>query len=175
MRIIKKILIIDGYNIINSWKKYLNLPINNLEHSREILIDFLMEYSAITDERIVVVFDSYLRKSAVRTYENRKNIEIVFTKEYETADNYIEFLVLNAPKNEMYRVASNDGLIQTITFGQGAIRISATELYNEIKLSKESIIKNHKKKVMKKINILSSINEDDLNKIEKVLKSKKRS
>lgn len=133
-------LLVDGYNIINSWEELKTAQESSLDEARELLIDMMSELKSITDEEIIVVFDSYLQKRATNTIEHRKGIEIVFTKENETADNYIEKLVANKSKNDQYKVASSDSIIQSMIFSKGATRISARELFYYYKSNKDHVI-----------------------------------
>ncbi|MFR9277365.1 MAG: NYN domain-containing protein, partial [Peptoniphilus senegalensis] len=83
-------LFVDGYNIINSWQNLIKLKNISLEDARNELIDIMIEFSHSTKEHIILVFDAYLvKKSGGKTYY-RDGIDIIFTKEFETADHYIE-------------------------------------------------------------------------------------
>jgi len=142
-------LLIDGYNIINFWEDLKSAQENSLDEARELLIDMMSELKSITGEKIIIVFDSYLQKKATNTIEHRKGVEIVFTKEYETADNYIEKLVANKEKNDLIKVASSDSIIQSMIFSKGATRLSARELYYYYKGNKELLIDRNQKKKKK--------------------------
>lgn len=174
-----KYLVIDGYNIINSWDELKDAQDLSLDEAREQLIGKMAELSYITGENIIIVFDSYLKKNAVRQFYERKGIEIVFTQEFETADNYIERLVSNAGKNDEYKVASSDALIQSIIFGQGASRISSSELkyyYEQSKknlLEKTSIKLKKTSKANKNIVSIKDSSLEALKEIEKKINEKK--
>lgn len=142
-------LLIDGYNIINSWDDLKKAQEISLDEAREELIDRMAELASITGEKVILVFDSYLKKNAVRQFYKRKGIEVVFTKEFETADNYIERLVSNAGKNDEYKVASSDALIQSIIFGKGASRISSNELRFYYDQNKERLLDRTSRKLKK--------------------------
>ena len=86
----KDYLIVDGYNIINAWDELKEIAISDLEHAREKLIDAIIEYAEFTGRLGIIVFDAYNIKSCKEKIEKRKNITIVYTKEYQTADSYIE-------------------------------------------------------------------------------------
>ncbi len=143
----KHILLVDGYNIINSWPELIEAQSISLDAAREELIDKMAELAGITGEILILVFDSYLQKNATRQHLKRKGIEIVFTKEFETADNYIERLVSEAGKNDIIKVASSDALIQSISFGKGASRISALELKFYYESNKDGLISRTSKKM----------------------------
>lgn len=149
-------LLVDGYNIINSWPDLIETQKISLDDAREKLIDSMAELASITGEKVILVFDSYLKKEAIRQYHYRKGIKIVFTKEFETADNYIEKVVTNANKYDTYKVASSDALIQSIIFGKGASRISAKELKFYYDNNKKILIDNTTRKTKK----LSKANKD---------------
>lgn len=172
----KYYLLVDGYNIINAWQDLKDAQDISLDNARDLLIDIMAELAKITGERTIIVFDSYLQKNPLRQYISKKGIEIVFTKEFETADNYIESFVSHAGKHDIIKVASSDAIIQSITFGKGASRISAMELKHYYESSKEQTInrltRNTKKHSKKSKNIVSISKESFalLEEIEKQLK-----
>ena len=83
-------LIVDGYNIINDWEELKALSVEDLDAARERLIHYIIEYSQYHGKRAIVVFDAYNVKGGAEKRENRKYITIVYTKEHQTADSYIE-------------------------------------------------------------------------------------
>lgn len=128
----KELLFVDGYNIINSWESLKNQTDHELEESRNKLINILMEFKAYSKEGIILVYDSYNVKSDRQIFiEN--NLIIVYTKELETADHFIERSVEKYGCKKKVRVATSDRLEQDIILGKGATRISAKELEYEIK------------------------------------------
>lgn len=133
------ILVVDGYNIIGAWDELNRLKMKNLALARDRLIEMLVEYKAYTGNRVIIVFDALY----VKGIENRKSInevEIIYTKEKETADECIERLVksLKNVKNQVY-VATSDYLEQKTIFSRGALRISARELWAEINSMEKNI------------------------------------
>lgn len=133
------ILVVDGYNIIGAWDELNRLKMKNLALARDRLIEMLVEYKAYTGNRVIIVFDALY----VKGIENRKSInevEIIYTKENETADECIERLVksLKNVKNQVY-VATSDYLEQKTIFSRGALRISARELWAEINSMEKNI------------------------------------
>lgn len=151
---LKKFLIVDGYNIIHAWPELEELTNVSFESARQSLIDILCNYQGISDETIILVFDGYLVKGSTGSVSEYNNIFVVFTKEAETADHYIERTVNNMPKEYHVTVATNDGLEQTIILGKGAIRLTAKELKKRIKHEEEYIKKHYTEKRPPKNNML---------------------
>lgn len=165
----KKILVVDGYNIINSWESLVEIANISLDEARGKLIDIMSELEAISDEKIILVFDSHLKKGAKRSIEYKNNIQIVYTEEFETADNYIERIVSNSKKHEEIRVATSDAIIQTIVMGQGATRISSNELELEFNTKKSRVVNLIKSRETKKSRNIVQIDEDKLDIIKKII------
>ena len=127
------ILVVDGYNMIGAWPELKRLKDSDLAKARDLLIEWLADYQAYAGSRVIIVFDAYSVRGIqkkLQTYE----VEIIFTKEKETADECIEKLAksLKNVKNQVY-VATSDFAEQRTIFGQGALRKSARELYIELK------------------------------------------
>ena len=99
---------------------------------RQRLMDILSNYKGTKQATVILVFDGYLVKGNIGTVYEYNNIFVVYTKEAETADHYIERVVTSMPKHYKVRVATGDGLEQLIIYGQGAIRMTARELWNEV-------------------------------------------
>jgi hypothetical protein len=127
-RNIKSYLIVDGYNIINAWDELKYIAKTDLEDAREKLIDVIIEYAEFTGRKAIVVFDAYNVKNSRETVENRKYITVVYTREHQTADSYIEKFITSLSKYDDVKVATNDYAEQQIILGKGASRISAREL-----------------------------------------------
>ncbi|GAA0434193.1 ribosome-dependent mRNA decay endonuclease Rae1/YacP [Lentibacillus halophilus] len=126
------ILVVDGYNIIGAWEELKRLKIEDIGQARDQLIEWLADYQAFSGMRVIVVFDAYY----VRGIESRQKeyqMEIIYTKENETADECIERLVkeLKNVLNQVY-VATSDYAEQRTIFGRGALRKPARELYTEM-------------------------------------------
>lgn len=129
----RNFLLVDGYNIIHGWKDLKEMSEVSLESARQKLMDILGNYKGFkSDIEVIVVFDGYLVKGSIGTVYEHNNIYVVYTKEAETADHYIEKTVNGLPKECSVRVATSDGLEQLIVLGHGAIRMSASELKREI-------------------------------------------
>ncbi len=132
-------LIVDGYNIINAWEELKSISIDDLDASREKLIDIIIEYAEFSGQKAIVVFDAYNVKNSVEKIEKRKYITVVYTKEHQTADSYIEKYISCLSKYDIVKVATNDYAEQQIILGKGASRISARELKLYIQDSKKKI------------------------------------
>lgn len=133
------VLVVDGYNIIGAWDELNHLKLKDMGQARNRLIELLVEYKAFTGNRVIVVFDAlYVRGVESKSLEN--NVEIIYTRENETADECIERLVksLKNVRNQVY-VATSDYLEQRTIFSRGALRISARELLAEIDSIESSI------------------------------------
>lgn len=122
-------LIVDGYNIINSWEDLKALGEESMESAREKLIDYLMDFAILWD-KITIVFDAHQVPGGVETRETFHSLEVIYTREKETADNVIEKITHNfkGRNNINILVATSDRVQQEIVFGRGAHRISAREL-----------------------------------------------
>lgn len=128
----KEYLFVDGYNIINSWEGLKEKQKINLEEARDALLEILADYHHYSGIEIVVVFDAHLVKGNSGEKFNYKGIKVVFTKENETADHYIERTLDSLGRIKKIRVATSDWLEQQMVLSRGGIRISARELEVEI-------------------------------------------
>ena len=128
----EKYLLVDGYNIIFSWDELRELSEPELGAAREKLADILINYAAVIDRRIILVFDAYRVQGGVGSTEERSGIFIIYTKESQTADAYIEAAVHDMAKKHDVCVATSDGLEQIIVLGEGAVRMSSRELKEDI-------------------------------------------
>jgi hypothetical protein len=170
---LKEILFIDGYNVINSWPNLQTyIKDNNIDEAREKLIEILAEYQAYKKIEIVLVFDAYKVKDSIRKKEKFNNLEIVYTKEKETADTYIERNLDLIGRKHRVTVATSDNTLQQLVLSRGGIRISSRELYYEIKNTKAEIRrKNQKIKNDDFIKTLD-INKETLKKLNKLRKKR---
>lgn len=142
------LLVVDGYNIIGAWDELQQLKEIDMAQARDRLIEWMAEYQAYSGHRVIVVFDAYYVRGMTSKLEAYK-VEIIYTKEKETADECIEKLVkqLKNVQNQVY-VATSDYAEQSTIFGRGALRKSARELYIELKNMEREIqenIQSHKK------------------------------
>ncbi len=125
-------LLVDGYNIIFAWEELCEIAKESLETARAVLINRLCNYQAMRKNNVILVFDAYRVKGNVREVEQVHGISVVYTKEAETADAYIEKTSKVLAKKYRVRVATSDRLEQIIVFGHGTTRISATEFLAEV-------------------------------------------
>ena len=131
-------LIVDGYNIIHAWPMLQKLKDASLGHARTRLADILAGYAALSGERVIVVFDAHLVKNNQEHSEVVSGVEIIYTREGETADAVIERLVGTLPERATVFVATSDWDEQRIIFGRGAYRVTPGELLARVKkLNKE--------------------------------------
>lgn len=132
-------LIVDGYNIIFAWEELAAIAREDLAAARKMLCDELSNFAGFRKMRIVVVFDGYKVKGNPGEKLQHHNIQVVYTKENETGDCYIETLVAQIGTNYNLRVATSDALVQLGALRSGALRMSARELYNEIQQAKKDM------------------------------------
>lgn len=128
----KEFLLVDGYNIIFAWEELSGLAKINLDSARGKLMDILSNYQGYRKMTLILVFDAYKVKGSPGSISSYYNIHVVYTKEAETADQYIEKTTHEIAKKHQVTVATSDGLEQLIIMGQGARRMSARELKEDI-------------------------------------------
>lgn len=128
----EEFLLVDGYNIVNSWPQLREISRESLEDARDMLIDMLQDYQGYMGIQIIIVFDAHLIEGGIEHHEYFGKTHVVYTKEGETADQYIERWVNDMGRDHRVRVASSDFLEQTIILSRGGTRISARELYLEV-------------------------------------------
>ena len=128
----KRYLLVDGYNIIFAWEELKTLAEADLGAARLKLMDILSNYQGFIGDILILVFDAYKVEGNRGEIFRYHNIHVVFTKEKETADQYIEKTTHEIARKYQVRVATSDSLEQVIVMGQGAQRISAEDFYDEI-------------------------------------------
>ncbi len=139
------ILIVDGYNIIGAWPDLSALKNKDLGAARDLLVEKMAEYQAYTGFRVIVVFDAHYVQGIEKKYHNYK-VEVIFTKENESADERIEKLASSlSDRRTQIHVATSDFTEQWVIFGQGALRKSARELLTEMNTIEKKIERNVKK------------------------------
>ena len=126
-------LFVDGYNVMNSWPELKELARTDYGAARDQLIDILRNYQGFTGEKVTLVFDAYRVEGGTGSLTQIPHIEVVYTKENETADSYIEKVTLGLAKKHKVRVVTSDDLVQKIAFGHGALRCSSREFREEVK------------------------------------------
>ncbi len=128
----KEYMLIDGYNIIFSWDDLRELAKENLEAARESLIERISSYKVFKNFEVIIVFDAYRVRGNRGEVETVGGISVVYTKEAQTADSYIEKTAKELSKHYKVTVATSDGLEQMIIFGSGALRLSTKALEEDI-------------------------------------------
>lgn len=128
----KKYLLVDGYNVIFAWNELNELAAVNIDGARGRLLDIMCNYQPLSGSEIIVVFDAYRVKGHDTEYLDYNNIHVVYTKEAETADQYIEKFAHENGRKYNVTVATSDGLEQIIIRGQGCALISSREFEKEV-------------------------------------------
>lgn len=132
-------LLVDGYNIIFAWDSLSELAKTNLDGARNKLMEILSNFQAYRKMHLILVFDAYKVKGNPGSTVRYHNIDVVYTKEAETADQYIEKVSHDMRKKYRVRVATSDGLEQLIIMGAGASRVSAREFQEEVMAASEEL------------------------------------
>lgn len=132
-------LLVDGYNVIFAWEFLKDIAETSLEMARDKLVDILLSYKAFKDIELIVVFDAYKVKNNPGSVEKVHDLYVVYTKEAETADMYIEKATHKLSKNHRVRVVTSDSLEQLIILGAGALRIPASAFLAEVRETEKQI------------------------------------
>jgi len=165
-------LLVDGYNVINAWKDIFDLESEPLEDCRERLALMLSNYQGVRKISIIIVYDAHLVKGSQEKEYFFDNIKIVFTKENETADNYIEKFVHRLGNTYTIRVATYDYLEQTMIMSNGGIRMSPRELREDIETAARDMKQILFPNKIKRNAIESHIKPDLLKKLEELRRGK---
>ena len=123
---------VDGYNVIFAWDDLHALADENIEAARRALMDALCNYRGFKPCRVILVFDAYKVRGGQGAVEQYYNIDVVYTREAETADMYIEKVTYEIGRHHRVRVVTSDGAEQLIILGHGALRISARAFRAEL-------------------------------------------
>ncbi len=132
-------LLVDAYNIIFAWDSLKSAAADNIDLARSLLINRLINYRAVKGCELIAVFDAYKVKGGTGSVENINGISIVYTKEAETADTYIERVSHELARDHLVRVATSDGPEQMIIVGNGALRVSAAAFEKEVEAVERAI------------------------------------
>ena len=135
----KEYLLVDGYNIIFAWEELNELAKASIDAARNKLMDILSNYQGFSGCTLILVFDAYKVKGNQGEVQKYHNIYVVYTKEAETADQYIEKTTHEIGRKYKVTVATSDALEQVIVMGQGAYRISARDFYEEVERTEKQI------------------------------------
>ena len=147
-------LLVDGYNVIFSWDELKELSKTNMDGARHRLMDILCNYQGFKQNHGILVFDAYKVEGPSCEVLKYHNIHVVYTKEAETADQYIEKTVHELGKKYRVTVATSDGLEQVIILGQGGLRMSANDLKEEIERTSQTIRETYLEQLPKKGRLL---------------------
>lgn len=131
--------LVDGYNIIFAWKELSEIAKDNIDGARGRLLDIMCNYQAVKKYYLIVVFDAYRVEGHQTEYYDYHNIHVVYTKEAETADQYIERFAHENGRKYNVTVATSDGLEQIIIRGQGCRLVSAKELEEEVRMENQKM------------------------------------
>ena len=153
---------VDGYNIIYAWKELKELAAVSLDGARGKLQDILCDYQGMKGCQVMVVFDAYRLQGHPVEVLDYHNIRVVFTKEAETADQYIEKFAVKHAKEYSITVATSDGLEQVIIRGQGCALLSAKDLQEEISRCKADFKEFHMEQGRKERNLLGEYLPEDI-------------
>lgn len=165
----KEYLLVDGYNIIFAWEELNELAKASIDAARNKLMDILSNYQGFSGCTLILVFDAYKVKGNQGEVQKYHNIYVVYTKEAETADQYIEKTTHEIGRKYKVTVATSDALEQVIVMGQGAYRISARDFYEEVERTEKQIQEiNERERGEKRNYLLDYAREEDAREMEKV-------
>ena len=170
----KEYLLVDGYNVIFAWEELNELAKASIDAARNKLMDILSNYQGFTGCTLILVFDAYKVKGSQGEVQKYHNIYVVYTKEAETADQYIEKTTHEIGRKYKVTVATSDALEQVIVMGQGAYRISARDFYEEVERTEKQIREINRQQHGEKRNyLLDYAKEEDAKHMEEVRLGKK--
>lgn len=170
----KEYLLVDGYNVIFAWEELNELAKASIDAARNKLMDILSNYRGFTGCTLILVFDAYKVKGSQGEVQKYHNIYVVYTKEAETADQYIEKTTHEIGRKYKVTVATSDALEQVIVMGQGAYRISARDFYEEVERTEKQIREINEQQHGEKRNyLLDYAKEEDAKHMEEVRLGKK--
>ena len=136
---VRDYLLVDGYNVIYASKDLSELARTDLKAARDSLIDTLVNFSGFRREIVILVFDAYRVPGGKEHVEKNGDLVTIYTKEAETADQYIEKAAYEIGKKHRVTVATSDAIEQVIVMGSGAIRLSARDFWDEVDRTKDLI------------------------------------
>ena len=158
----KEYLLIDGYNIVFAWEDLRELAIKDIMAARDKLIDLIVDFAGFRKEHVILVFDAYKVRGGRGEVIHVGGIDVIYTKEAETADLYIEKAAHELSKRYKVTVATSDAVEQVIISGAGAYRMSAQNLLEELVLTKSLMREHYEKRDEKKAGgILAQMSEED--------------
>lgn len=164
---------VDGYNVINSWPGLRDLVEYSLESARQKLIDILENYAVYKGYKVFIVFDAHMKKGSLGNKEVYSGVVVIYTKEGETADSYIEKAVNDIGRKTEVCVVTSDSLEQQLAFQRGAIRASSTEFYFEVKQVEDQIkVKTERTKTEKRYRLEDRMGKEVWEKLEKIRRNR---
>ena len=170
----KEYLLVDGYNVIFAWEELNELAKASIDAARNKLMDILSNYQGFTGCTLILVFDAYKVKGSQGEVQKYHNIYVVYTKEAETADQYIEKTTHEIGRKYKVTVATSDALEQVIVMGQGAYRRCASDFYEEVERTEKQIREINEQQHGEKRNyLLDYAKEEDAKHMEEVRLGKK--
>ena len=162
-------LLVDGYNVIFAWEELKELAKVSIEAARDKLMDILCNYQGYKKCVLILVFDAYKVEGYALEIQKYHNIHVVYTKEAETADQYIEKVVHHIGRKYHVTVVTSDGVEQVITMGQGGTRISSRDFLEEIEYTRKLIEEdNEKQRVSDRNYLFDHADEEFVRKMEKI-------
>lgn len=167
-------LLVDAYNIIFAWPQLKELALDNMDTARAKLLDILCKYQGIRKNHIIAVFDAYRVERHQEEFLDYENIHLVYTREAQTADQYIERFAHDNQKKYNIIVATSDNLQQIIIRGEGCAVMSANELKEEIESSIMKVMQDYREKQIADRNYLGeAISAETKSQIEELFKEDK--
>lgn len=167
------VLVIDGYNVINAWNELKVVAESNLEEARRRLNETIAEYGSYRGITCYIIYDAYNVKTSMDRKETIKELTIIYTKEKQTADSYIEKFIaeFEDKRNTLIQVATDDLTEQNMILGKGASRMATRELYVQVSESKKKIKEKISKKTVSKNTLDTILDKDTLAILEKIRRS----
>ena len=169
-------LIVDGYNIIHnkSWSDKFDTKNSSLEECRDNLLKILSNYQGYKNAKILVIFDAYNTKSNKDSFFDYDNIKVVYTKENETADNFIERFIYDSDGDKVIRVVTSDYLEQTMILRLGGIRMTPEELKSEVKNACKKARNYSAEKVYERNTIMKNVDKKIFELLDKMRRNKSK-
>lgn len=166
----EKYLLVDGYNVIFAWEELNELANTNIDAARDRLMDILCNYQGVNKSNLIVVFDAYRVKNHQTEFFDYHNIHVVYTKEAETADQYIEKFAHENGRKYDVTVVTSDRLEQIIIRGQGCLLVSAREFEEQIKASDKLLRESNAESMSLKSGLFSGVSKQILQEINDSIK-----
>lgn len=168
----KEYLLVDGYNIIFAWDELKSLAVDNIDAARMQLLDHLSNYKGIRGAEIIVVFDAYRVEGGQAKIMDYHNIHVVYTKEAQTADHYIERFVFDHYAKYRITVATSDAMEQIIIRGKASGLLSARELQKEIEIANEMMMRAYEaNKVVDRNYLIDALPEETQKRLKEMFKN----